>query len=222
MNNNMNNTHHAHHRYYYTALFSLIIGIFVILIVVLLIMRTAYDMPMHLFYGPDSYVNSLMPEKNPSVLVRKGVLTLSLKNQKVSYQIGDIITVVVSADSDNKSISGYDAVLSYDSSKVTFSKVKNVRDDFQTFVKKGVVSPVTLTGVKKLDASEVSVFSGTPLAEVSFIVKTGALIDTSSIHPSAEFNLGFIPGSTQDSNLIDEISEDVLGKVAGVAITIGR
>lgn len=212
-------THHTHHRYYYTALFSLIIGIFVILIVALLIMRTSYDMSL----VPDSFINTMMPRRTrPVVPVRKGTLTLSVKNVKVSYKAGEVITVIVSADSDGRSISGYDAVLSYDSSKVTFSKVKNLRDDFQTFVKKGVVSPVTLTGVKKLDASEVSVFSGTPLAEVSFIVKTGALIDTSSIHPSAEFNLGFIPGSTQDSNLIDEISEDVLGKVAGVTITIGR
>lgn len=190
-----------------------------ILIVALLIMRTSYDMSL----VPDSFINTMMPRRTrPVVPVRKGSLTLSVKNVKVSYKVGEVITVIVSADSDGRSISGYDAVLSYDSSKVTFSKVKNLRDDFQTFVKKGVVSPVTLTGVKKLDASEVSVFSGTPLAEVSFIVKTGAFIDTSSIHPSAEFNLGFIPGSTQDSNLIDEISEDVLGKVAGVTMTIGR
>ncbi len=213
------NNHDSHHRYFYTALFSLIIGIFVILVAVVLIMRTVYDMPLI----ADSFVNTIVPQRNISVVpLRKGALILSVKNRKGSYKAGEIITVVVSAYSDARSISGYDAVLSYDSSKVTFSKIKNLRDDFQTFVKKGVVSPVTLTGVKKLDASQVSVFSGTPIAEFAFMVKTDAMTNTSSINSSAEFNLGFIPGSTQDSNLIDETSEDVLGKVEGVMITIGR
>ena len=215
MNNNMN-THHTHNRYFYTALFSLMIGIFVILIALILIMRTGYDMS----FVPDSFVNTMMPRRNPPVMpVKKGTLTLSDKNMKTSYKTGEVITVVVSADSDGRSISGYDAVLTYDSSKVSFSRVKNLRDDFQTFVKKGTVSPVTLTGVKKLDASRESVFFQTPLAEFSFIVKAGILSTTVTNAP-ATFNLGFVPGSTQDSNLIDELSEDVLGKIEGVTIPI--
>lgn len=216
MNNNMNTHKKIYHNYFYIVLFSFIIAIFIMLIAVVLMMRTIYEVPLHVFYSPARRRPTAVP-------LRKGTLTLSVKNEKGSYQAGERVTIVVSAESDERSISGYDVTLSYDSSKVTFSNMKNMQDDFQTFVKKSAVSPVVLTAVKKLETSTDSVFYQTSLAEFSFIVKSGIFLNQPSLSTqSASFDLGFVPGSTQDSNLIDTASEDILGKVSGVAITVSQ
>lgn len=202
--------HPTHHRSFYTAIFSLVIAIFIILIAAVLALRSVYDIPVQIFSGPADVTVS------PTVSLRKGSLTLTTKNGQIIYGRGETIALILTADSDNRSITGYDAVISYDSTMVRFVKATNLEKDFQTFVKKSE-GTINFTGVKKLDASAPSVFAQTPIAEFVFTVQSGAAIGS-----SVPFNLAFVPGSTQDSNLIDEASAEILGIARGTTVRVGE
>lgn len=145
-----------------------------------------------------------------SVINEKGTFTLSSKEQKTSYSVGETITIVVTADSNNKPITGYDVVLPYEESVLTYKGNSSLDARYQVFgnVKNG---NVYITGVKKLSINEPVVFIATPLVEIHFLTEKAG---------SVTFAPSIVPQSKSDSNLIDDQNKEVLGKAVPLTIEI--
>lgn len=140
----------------------------------------------------------------------KGVLSLKLKNGQTGFGVGQVAAVVVSASSDGKSITGFDAVLSFDPSLLQYQSSFAQDSNFQVFssIKDG---KLMITGVKNLGVTDPTVLVDSPLVEVNFLtLKSG----------SANLGFEFTPPSKADSNLIDDKNNEVLGKVEGMTINI--
>jgi len=145
-----------------------------------------------------------------AVVDEKGVFSLATKDGKNTYRVGEVITIVVIADSNNKSITGYDVVLPYEASTLTYKGNTNLDARYQVFGS-GKNGNVYITGVKKLSISEPVVFAKIPLVEINFMAqKVGTVVLT----PKAA------PQSKTDSNLIDDQNEEVLGKTVPLTIEI--
>lgn len=138
--------------------------------------------------------------------------TLKTKDQTTTGKKEDTVTVLVLADSKGERITGYDVVLRYDQKILDFVEARSRLSDFQAIstTKDGTV---TITGVKKLTTDKPSVFDQTVLLETDFIAKELG---------STMISFDFSPGQTNESNLINEQSEDVLADNQGMVIKIGQ
>lgn len=138
--------------------------------------------------------------------------TLKTKDQTTTGKKEDTVTVLVLADSKGERITGYDVVLRYDQKILDFVEARSLLSDFQAIstTKDGTV---TITGVKKLTTDQPSVFDQTVLLETDFIAKELG---------STMISFDFSPAQTNESNLINEQSEDVLADTQGMVIKIGQ
>jgi hypothetical protein len=147
---------------------------------------------------------------SPPVVLEKGSLTLTVAEASASATVGFPVTVMVIGDSNGKSVTGYDAVVTYDPTKVEYRNHTGLLPEFQLFTEKQS-NKVLVSAVKALDATETSVFTRTEMVELVFVpLKAGKM----------ELGLEFIPTSTRDSNIIDSTNKDVLGDVHGVTIQV--
>lgn len=205
----MEPTEKHHSALFFTAVFSLVVIIFAVLIFVLMtqVKKTV---------SPGATTQFVAPTTVP-VVTQPGVIKLIPKDGKTSYKAGDTVTLRLIAHSAGDTVTGYDAVVQYDREKMRFVKAVSVNDDFQLFADKNEPSaPLIITGVKKLASTTPVVFSDTVVAEFTFIVAKGAGEESEFV----TFNLDFIPGGTKDSNLINEKTQDILGRVEGVVIQV--
>lgn len=207
------NIHQNKNNFFLTAIFSLVVGIFIILFIAALIMYKISQTQNRFLSGDDlaTYVPAPVRVSPPAP---KGKLSLRLGDPAITSE--NTTTIVVTADSAGTSITGYDLVLEYDDSALQLATVKSLDDVFQTFAKKSDRSPLIVTGIKKIGGLEEAgstIFSNTDLVAITFRIKQRLTEDLI-------FNLEFTPGSLRDSNLIDENSEDVLGRVIGVKNTV--
>ena len=153
---------------------------------------------------------NLSPSSTPIPQKEKGVLTLKTKDNQTIVSQNTPFTIYIYAHSDNQSITGYDVVLNYNQEIVQFIDHKNLQSDFQIFVKQNK-NQLMITGVKKLTSNNPTIFADSPLIELTFQPKkTG----------SVTFSFDFTPQSKKDSNLINEKTEEILGKVEGVSLSI--
>lgn len=140
----------------------------------------------------------------------KGVLTVSTKDGKTSYKIGEPITLVFKATAQSE-ILGYDVVLQMPMTAKVISK-NPLSPNFQYFQTIDKKNLLYATGTKKLS------------------VKTPVMLNDSSLfeltlQSSTSGTFAFMPtftkiGATTDSNVIDTNSQDVLGQTAGITVTV--
>jgi hypothetical protein len=146
-----------------------------------------------------------------------GVLGLSLKGTNTTYRAGQTVTLFVYADSKQSEITGYDAVLSYDTKKVRFESVKSVLDGMDIYETEDVMEDGTaeliITGIQSLSAPKPFVFNNTALAEVTFVVLDSGPIDVSLVYE---------PGSQRESNLVTTHNQDILSSVVGARLNETR
>ncbi|HLC94731.1 MAG TPA: cohesin domain-containing protein [Patescibacteria group bacterium] len=209
----MEPTEKHHSALFFTAVFSLVVIIFAALIFALMtqVKKTT---------SPGASTQFVAPTTAPAV-VQPGVIKLIPKDGKTSYRAGDTVTLRFIAHSAGDTVTGYDAVVRYDTDKMRFVKAASVNDDFQLFADKNQPSaPLFITGVKKLASTTPVVFSDTVIAELTFTVVKGAGAGAGEGSGFVTFNLDFIPGGTKDSNLINEKTQDILGRVEGVVIQV--
>lgn len=138
-----------------------------------------------------------------------GLLSLQLKNGSLTASAGESISVLVLAKSTDPVV-GFDAVLNFDPKVLSYTTAQNLVPEFQ-LVPTAKPGQVILTGTKKLSAKEAKVFNNTPVVEVSFkAVKSG----------QTRIEFEFAPGKTNDSNLMNTKSKDVLGEVSGITVVV--
>lgn len=139
--------------------------------------------------------------------MQANMLALSVSPAKVSMQ--DNITVAVSGNT-SASVVGYDAVVTFDPRLISYVSSSSVLDSFQV-VATAETGKVILTGSKKLSESKDVAFANTELATLVFKAKSKG---------SADFGLEYVSGATNESNIMDTNSKDVLSTVAGATVTI--
>ena len=143
-----------------------------------------------------------------------GTMDVAQKTQKATFKRGETVSFIISADSKGDTITGYDAVLRYDPQLLTFSKATSLvegMDLFQTDEPSEVSgkSELVVTAIQSISQKDPFIFSRTPLAEVSFVVKKAGTVPVEMV---------FAPGHTTDSNLMNTQTQDILSSVAGITI----
>jgi hypothetical protein len=141
----------------------------------------------------------------------KGTLTLSVKEPKTFFSVGDTVTLVVTANSDGKPITGYDVVIPFDSTIVSYKGSTSLKTEYQIFgnAKNG---KAYITGIKQLSVTEPIVFTTIPITEITFsLIKSGTITFTPEFSASS---------NKTDSNLITDTTAEVLGSTKGVRIVV--
>ncbi|OGK16754.1 hypothetical protein A3H80_01425 [Candidatus Roizmanbacteria bacterium RIFCSPLOWO2_02_FULL_37_19] len=129
------------------------------------------------------------------------------------YNPGDEISIVLYGDSQGQEIGGYDSVLTYDTNVLTFKKGENIIEGFELFTSEKEKGVLSLTGVKNLQSTQIYKLSNTALATLTFTADDEGLSPLSFV---------FIPGKTNDSNIVTVAAEDILGSAQGVVIYVGE
>jgi hypothetical protein len=142
---------------------------------------------------------------------KSGRMSIKLKDAKSAFKIGDTVTLVLNINSSGTPVVGFDGAVKYSSEFVSFQNQKNLLSDYKHF-RKSTNEWVLLTAVRDID-KKAAKFDGTSVMEFSFKAEKEG---------KANFSLSLVPGSFQDSNLINEKSEDILGDVSGVSISISK
>lgn len=196
-----------HNKQFLTIMFALLSLVFLVLIFSLVMNLRKTKPPTG---GPTT--TQVSPTIPPPVVKEKGSLTLKAKNNETVTSQKNPVTLYVYAYSDNQPITGYDAILNYDSTKVDFVSHKNLQPDFQVFTKKEK-NRLIITGIKNLNSTATTVFTDSSLVELTFQPqKTGQV----------NFSIEYTPDSKKDSNLITDKTSEILGKVEGIKLYIGQ
>lgn len=142
-----------------------------------------------------------------------GSLGLSPKGTATTYKAGDTVSLFVYADSKGQEITGYDAVLRYDSKRVRFESVKSVLEGMDIYETEDELdtgmSELIVTGIQSLSVTQPFVFTNTALAEVTFTVLQSG---------PTTIQLVYEPGSQRESNLITTHNEDIVSSVMGMTL----
>lgn len=155
------------------------------------------------------------PTPKPNAFVepeKGGMLTLRDADRSAVFRKGERIPLTVIADSSQQPIVGYDVVIQFDPDTVIYREAVNRQDDFQ-LLPAAQKNRVILTGTKKLDIKAGTVFNSAILADLTF--------EATSEGPAA-FSIVYEKGKTNDSNLMTETNEDILGKTQSDIIGVGE
>ena len=138
-----------------------------------------------------------------------GSIQLKTNTSQTTISMTDPLTLIAYGTSPTV-ISGYDVVIQYDDSLVSYVSSESLLQDFQliTTTEPGAI---IATGIKNLQAPDGEVFSHTPLSIFTFKAKKRGKVT---------FHIVYTKNGTDDSNLIDKERNDVLKIVEGVTVEI--
>lgn len=135
---------------------------------------------------------------------------MEVKPAKNEFRVNEAVKVSVYASSDNQLISGFDAVFIYDPEfLVPLKKNPPTLNDFE-YASTTAPGTFRTIGVRKAD-SALAPFKESLLFEIEFSAKKPG---------KTSLDLMFSPNRTNDSNLINGESKDILGDVRGAEIEI--
>lgn len=141
---------------------------------------------------------------------RQGSITLMTKDKSQTVSFAKPIHIIISADSAGESLTGFDAVLQFDTSALSFVSATSLDPAF-TLYKNNRDTGLNMTGVIEVGDNMPHVFVNAPLVEVVLQPKKIG---------SATVVLQMSPGETNDSNLINNQTSDILGSVTGVTVDV--
>lgn len=149
---------------------------------------------------------------NPIIAVtHPGSLALETDNNAQTFAANKEIAVIVSGNSKNVPVGGYDAVITYDPMMLEFIGAKNEMDDFDFFTSQK-------TGVVSLTAS--LTLTSTPVALTDAILATLRFKTKNEGKTFIRFQ--YEPNKTTDSNLLSNKAKDILGSVGNLDIVVGK
>lgn len=149
---------------------------------------------------------------NPIVAVtHPGSLALETDANAQTFAANKEIAVIVSGNSKDVPVGGYDAVIMYDPMMLEFIDVKNEMENYDFF-------PTKKAGVVSLTAS--LKLTGTPIALTNAILAT--LRFKTKNEGKAAIHFQYEPNKTTDSNLLSNKAKDILGTVSNLDIVVGK
>lgn len=169
-----------------------------------LIQRTT---PMNIEKEKDVVVT---PTPVASLTGRVGV---RVKGTQTTFRRGQQVTLFVYADSQSQPITGFDAVLRYNQTKLRFESVKSVLDGLEVYETEEEVAKdateLIVTGIQSLRIREPFVLNNTALVEVTFTVLGSGTIPVELVYE---------PGSERETNLITTLNQDIVNSVVSAEI----
>ena len=137
--------------------------------------------------------------------------SMQLNTSKSAYNLSETIPVSLKATSSSESITGFDAVIEYDSEFLTLSKQNPPSLSEFAYYGKNTNKLIRISAVRKIDAALSQAFDNTELFSLEFTPKKAG---------QTTLKIIYMPGSFSDSNLINNDTKDTLGNVRGLEITI--
>lgn len=134
-----------------------------------------------------------------------------LLSEKTEYKLGEKITIKVIADSNKKTVSGYDLIINYDSKKVKYITNRSLEKTFQNIVRSDKDKLVIMGYKPPTEIKKNIVFEKSAILELDF---------ASIKNDKSSFTIDMKNGATNESNIVDEQSVDLLGEVKNISITI--
>jgi hypothetical protein len=148
----------------------------------------------------------------PSVAQEKGGwMKLKVKERNATTVFQPIVLTLF-ADSGNNVVAGFDLVLSYSPQKVAFKQVDNLSENFEISTT-NEKDRLIITGYLKPGQEKKEVFNSAPLLNITFEAQTPG---------RAEFKIIWEKSQKNESNLINDKTEDILNAVEGTYVDIGN
>lgn len=152
---------------------------------------------------------------SPRMSSINGKLGLTLKGSSSSFKKGDTVTFFVYADAQENKITGYDAVVHYDPTQLTYDAVSPALEGMEVHSTDNEINTGTrelvITGIRSTQRKEPFILSNTALVEINFIAAQNG---------EAQVDLMYEPGSSTDSNVMTVHNQDVLSGTEGITVTI--
>lgn len=158
----------------------------------------------------------LTPKVKPPITQITGTtgaeMSIRKQNDRSIVEVGDQFDVILSVDSKSGQVYGFDAVIKFNPDVVSYKSFKGIdaKFDFVASVKNDIL---IVTGILKNDQSAVKLAS-TPLATLSFIAVENGNADMELVMDGQ--------ASTTDSNILNEKSQDVIGKTENMPVIVGN
>lgn len=202
MKSNME-TQKNQHKLFFVSLFSVLFLIFVLLIVMVLSSKENIKKSESM----TTTLPSAIPTPSPEI--GNGQIILNTSRAPVTQNA--LIPVTVVASSEGKAITGYDLILTYDPAFIEVVSHTNKNANFTIYkTDKNKDGKVIFTGTKNFNAVS-QVFENSELFDIQLrALKAG----------TTKVGIEYVPGSKADSNLVDTENKDVLGRVAGITVTV--
>lgn len=143
---------------------------------------------------------------------RSGSLSLRKQNDRSIATVGETFDIVLTANSQKTPIVGYDAVVNFDSSVVSYKSFKSVDERFEV-IGTNQKGQVIITGTSKKEKDS-EVMKKTSLVILTF---TAEKLGNGNISLEIDNN-----PSRRDSNLLDVKGNDVLSKVETGKVMVGK
>lgn len=184
-----------HNKLFITGIMSVLVVIFVLLVAVA--------------FKYQKNVNKPEVEKQTNTVQATGMMQVDLADKNQPVSTGDMVTVIVTANSYNNPISGFDTDLDL-TSNLKFVKAESMNESFNVAptVRDG---GVIITGYKTLGTDTVDIFKKSAIVRVTLeAVATGK----ASVQPVVDI------GAKTKSNLIDRQNNNILNIVKGTSFEI--
>ena len=163
-------------------------------------------MQLHALPGvPKNALNPLVAATHP------GSLALHEDSRTTTFAPNQEISVILSGDSKEISVGGYDAVINYDPAILEFISAKSEMDDFDFFTTQKT-NQISLTASLKL-SSRAAPVTDAILATLRFKTKKEG---------TTFLNFQYEPDATTDSNMLSDKTKDILGTVSDLTLVIGK
>lgn len=144
--------------------------------------------------------------------VGAGTLSLSVKDGSSEAVVGEEVAIVVSADSAGDPITAYDIVMILPDTEFEYILTQSLNVDYDIYsaFQDGLLR---ITGVKDLQVTDEVAFDDLGLVEVKVVPLQAG---TFNVKLLAE------PGGTDDSNLVNTQTQDILGSVEDLILEVGQ
>src|SRR3989344_6242470 len=165
-----------------------------------------------------SFKDRLFPAKTPSGQMSQNPLQtpstpaiMQIQTSKDSFSLSEKVLIKVIATSKGEAVRAFDALIEYDPEFLSLTNKKSpTKEEFQ-YYGSNTGSLLQVTAVQKPEINSDQIFDNTPLFEFEFTTKkTG----------KTTFKIIYAPNATNESNLINKESKDILGNATGKEIEI--
>lgn len=149
--------------------------------------------------------------QSPNMLQNTSFTTMSITTDKDQYSLSEKIVATIKANSPNEAIAGFDTLIQFDPSFLTLSNRRPPSLSNFDYYGQNSNNLISVAAVQKIDSNNEQKFSDTALFQVEFTPKKAG---------KTTLKVLFSPNATNESNLINKQSKDILTDVFNKEITI--
>lgn len=159
-------------------------------------------------FFPDPNSQSSIDDQSKTTLNSSSML---IKTTKSVFNQTEIIPVSVIASSGSNAITAFDTVIEFDSEFLNLTKKNSPPLKEFDYYGKNEDKLIRVSAVRKVDGNTTPTFNNTILFDIEFTPKKKGKTTLKIIN---------MPGATNDSNLLNSESQDILERTQGLEITI--